>query len=103
MNCVVELTAKELKKKKQENFEITGTITKKWIDGEHGFRKHALTILEDETGTATLNLWNDQVEQVSVGDTIRLKRAYTKNTKGVWQIHTWEERIEILPNLLKKG
>jgi len=99
---VVKLTAKDLKYNKHENFEITGLITKKWLDAGHAFHKHALAVLKDKTGIVTLNLWNEQVEQVNVGNTVWVKRAYTKNTKGVWQIHTWDEKIEVLPEQITK-
>ena len=35
-------------------------------------------ILEDETGSIRLNLWRQQIDEVEVGDTVRLVNAFVK-------------------------
>lgn len=74
--------------------EITGTITRK----EHipdARTKLAKANLEDESGSITLNLWRNQVEQCQEGDTVRVTDAYVKFFRGVPELNTWND-IEVL-------
>jgi replication factor A1 len=42
--------------------------------------------IEDETGTVTLVLWNDQVKQVNVGDRVKIENGYIKSFRDVLQL-----------------
>lgn len=42
----------------------------------------------DETGTAELTLWNDQIEQVHSGDKVVVENGFVKTFQGRLQITT---------------
>ena len=44
--------------------------------------------LQDETGTVKLTLWNDQVAQVNVGDTVKISNGYVSEYQGEMQLST---------------
>ena len=44
--------------------------------------------IEDETGTISLTLWNDQTEQVNVGDRVRIENGYIKSFRGELQLNS---------------
>lgn len=44
--------------------------------------------IEDETGTITLTLWNEQVEQVNVGDRVKIENGYIKSFRDVLQLNS---------------
>ncbi|TET26907.1 MAG: DNA-binding protein [Candidatus Bathyarchaeum sp.] len=44
--------------------------------------------VEDETGTITLTLWNEQVEQVNVGDRVKIENGYIKSFRDVLQLNS---------------
>jgi len=43
--------------------------------------------LEDETGTITLTLWNEQIDQVNVNDRVRIENGYIKSFRGELQLN----------------
>ncbi len=44
--------------------------------------------VEDETGTITLTLWNEQVEQVNVDDRVKIENGYIKSFRDVLQLNS---------------
>ena len=44
--------------------------------------------LEDETGTITLTLWNEQTEQVNEGDRVKIENGYIKSFRGELQLNS---------------
>ena len=50
--------------------------------------KVADATIEDETGTITLTLWNEQVEQVNVGDRVKIENGYIKSFRDVLQLNS---------------
>jgi replication factor A1 len=44
--------------------------------------------IEDETGTITLTLWNEQTEQVNVGDRVKIENGYIKSFRGELQLNS---------------
>ena len=50
--------------------------------------KVADATVEDETGTITLTLWNEQVEQVNVGDRVKIENGYIKSFRDVLQLNS---------------
>jgi len=52
------------------------------VSTKYGEATVAQAVVEDETGTITLNLWRDQVNLVKPGDVIRIENAYTKEFRG---------------------
>ena len=50
--------------------------------------KVADATIEDETGTITLTLWNEQVEQVNVGDRVKIENGYIKSFRDILQLNS---------------
>lgn len=44
--------------------------------------------LQDETGTIRFSLWNEQVEQVNNGDTVKITNGYVSEYQGEMQLST---------------
>ncbi|MBU1201169.1 MAG: hypothetical protein KJ583_01580 [Nanoarchaeota archaeon] len=42
--------------------------------------------VKDETGEVTMTLWNEQIDQVKVGDKIELKDGYVNEWQGSLQL-----------------
>lgn len=47
----------------------------------------ATAMITDETGTIKLTLWNDQINQVNVNDTIKVENGYVTSFKGEIQLN----------------
>lgn len=45
-------------------------------------------IVEDETGTMKLTLWNEQINQVNVGDTVKIENGYITSFRGEIQLNS---------------
>lgn len=43
-------------------------------------------IVKDDTGQIKLTLWNDEVDQISVGDTVHITNGYVKEWQGELQL-----------------
>ena len=58
-------------------------------------KPHATALIEDGTGRIMLNLWRDQIDQVTVGDKIIVKKGFVKLWKGKLELNTWSaiERV----------
>jgi replication factor A1 len=52
------------------------------VSTKYGEASVAQAVVEDETGSITLNLWRDQVNLVKPGDVIRIENAYAKEFRG---------------------
>ncbi len=48
-------------------------------------------IIADETGSIKLNLQGDQIEQVKLGQTIRVSGVFTEVNKGFLEISSWTD------------
>jgi replication factor A1 len=44
-------------------------------------------VVADETGSIKLTLWNDQIEQVNVGDNVKIENGYVTSFKGETQLN----------------
>lgn len=44
-------------------------------------------VVQDETGTIKLTLWNEQIDQVNVGDKIKIENGYVTSFKGEVQLN----------------
>jgi replication factor A1 len=47
----------------------------------------ANAVVGDETGTVKLTLWNEQIDQVKVGDAIVVENGYVTSFKGEIQLN----------------
>ncbi len=43
---------------------------------------------EDETGSVAVTLWNDEIEKVNEGDTIKIKNGWSRLYNGMMQVST---------------
>ena len=44
-------------------------------------------VIQDDTGTIKLTLWNEQIDQVNIGDTIRIGNGYIRSFRGEIQLN----------------
>ncbi len=44
-------------------------------------------IIADESGSIKLTLWNEQIEQVNLGDNIKIENGYVTSFKGEAQLN----------------
>ncbi len=69
-----------------KNVIVEGYITEKSepkvVETKRGLRRFATALLKDETGEIILNLWEDQIEKVNVGDKIRIEEGYVVSYEG---------------------
>ncbi len=49
--------------------------------------KVASAVVGDDSGNIKLTLWNEQIEQVQVGDKIRIENGYVTSFKGEIQLN----------------
>jgi len=49
--------------------------------------KVATAIIADETGTIKLTLWNEQINQVNVNDTVKVENGYVTSFRGEIQLN----------------
>jgi len=58
--------------------------------------RFCLATVSDASGSIRLPLWNDQIDSVSVGDEVELKKAYVKAFQGVLQIVPSRKKGELI-------
>jgi replication factor A1 len=86
MNKISELLAR------QANVEVKGTVTDlgatRTFDkfGEPGRVCNAT--IQDDSGSMTLTLWNEQVDDVQVGDIVHVTSGYVSEWQGHKQLST---------------
>lgn len=79
-------------KAKQGNAEVIGTIAE--LSTPREFNKFgksgrvANAVLKDETGQIKLSLWNEQIDQVKVGDKVHIHNGYVNEWQGELQLTT---------------
>jgi len=49
--------------------------------------KVATAVIADETGKIKLTLWNDQINQVNINDTVKVEKGYVTSFKGEIQLN----------------
>ncbi|MBX5328290.1 MAG: OB-fold nucleic acid binding domain-containing protein [Candidatus Bathyarchaeota archaeon] len=49
--------------------------------------KVATAIIADETGTIKLTLWNEQINQVNINDTVKVENGYITSFRGEIQLN----------------
>lgn len=47
----------------------------------------ATAVVADDSGTVKLNLWNEQIDQVKVNDTVDIKNGYVDSFRGETQLN----------------
>jgi len=49
--------------------------------------KVATALISDETGTIKLTLWNEQIDQVNVNDTVKIQNGYITSFRSEIQLN----------------
>jgi replication factor A1 len=62
----------------------TREVMSRFKDTTH---KVATAIIADETGTIKLTLWNEQINQVNVNDTVKVENGYVTSFRGEIQLN----------------
>ncbi len=77
---------------RQGKVELTATVIEKSDVREIATSNFSGKIcnakLKDETGTIKFTLWNEQVVQVNLGDTIKVSNGYVSEYQGEMQLST---------------
>ncbi len=97
---------KELKTgMKQVN--VTGKVVEKSASREvysrYGYNVHrvANAVISDATGSIKLVLWNEQIDGVSVGDTVQIENGYVTAFRGEIQLSVGKKYGKL--NVVKGG
>ena len=75
----INLTAKVTEK--SETREVTSRFKDQTF-------KVATATIADETGTIKLTLWNEQINQVNVHDTVKIQNGYITSFRGEIQLNS---------------
>jgi ssDNA-binding replication factor A large subunit len=75
--------------------DIVALVVEKTEPTMRGNKLHSLATLEDHTGKICLNLWRQQVNQVKLGDVIKVESAFTREWGGEIQLSSWKD-LEVL-------
>lgn len=85
----------------QGNIEITAQVAQK--EAPRSFEKFGKqgkvcnVMIKDESGTIKLTLWNDDIDKVNQGDTIKLTNGWCSEYKSEKQLSTGKfGKIEVL-------
>jgi replication factor A1 len=62
----------------------TREVTSRYKDETY---KVADAVVADETGSIKLTLWNEQIDQVNVNDSIKVENGYVTSFKGEIQLN----------------
>lgn len=77
---------------RQGKVELTATVAEKGEPRTVNSANFSGTVanakLQDETGTIKFSLWNDQIAQVNVGDTVKISNGYVSEYQGEMQLST---------------
>ncbi len=77
---------------RQGKVELTATVIEKAEPRTVNTANFSGTVanakLQDETGTIKFSLWNDQIAQVNVGDTVKISNGYVSEYQGEMQLST---------------
>jgi replication factor A1 len=84
-----------LKAKVVDKSKTKGVYSK--FDGSP--QKLSVATISDNTGSIKLLLWNDQIENVSVGDLVQVENGRVKMYKGQFQVHIGKKKGKL--NVIK--
>lgn len=88
-----------------KNITVQGKVTEKSETSEvysrYGYNVHrvANAIMTDDSGSIKLVLWNEQIELVSVGNTIQIENGYVTQFRGETQLNVGKRHGQL--NVLK--
>jgi len=67
--------------------EVTDISEVREVNTRYGRRRVADATLEDDTGTIKLSLWGEQIDEVKVGDKIKLSGCFVTQFKNNLQLN----------------
>jgi replication factor A1 len=76
-----------------KRIEVSAKVTEKSDTREVTSRfkdqtlKVATALIADETGTIKLTLWNEQINQVNVNDSVKIENGYITSFRGEIQLN----------------
>ena len=78
--------------------KVTGKseVTRRYSRYDGSPLQFCLATVSDASGSIRLPLWNDQIESVSVGDKVEIKKAHVKAFQGVLQIIPSRKKGELI-------
>ena len=90
--------------------ELRSGMSNVWVEGEvvdksekrevmtkYGVREVARVLLEDDSGRINLTLWGKNIDQVSVGDRVRLEGAFVTEFRNELQLNVPRSgKIEVI-------
>lgn len=85
-----------------KNINVKGKVVEKSetkeVYSRYGFNVHRVSHakISDETGSIKLVLWNDQIDSVSVGDTVQVENGYVSQFRGVDQLNVKKRTGKIM-------
>lgn len=78
-------------KRGMSDVSITGKIIdiseKRDVQTKYGRRSVAEAVVEDDTGQISVSLWENQIDSVSVGDTVTVSGAYVTEFREKIQLN----------------
>ena len=75
----IDLTAEVI------SIEDTKTVQSKYNDSVFRIAK---AIIKDDSGSISLNLWNEQTDMVRVGDRVKIENGYVKTYREQLQLNS---------------
>lgn len=60
---------------------------KREVNTKYGKRSVADVTLEDETGQISLSLWEEKIDEVKIGDTVKLEGGYVTEFRDKTQLN----------------
>ena len=77
--------------------KVTAIGDKRTVETRFGPAEVAVATIEDETGRMNFKLWRKQIDQVKLGDTIRVENAFAITFEGKTELNMGSRgRIEVL-------
>ena len=76
-----------------KSVSVEGSVTEKSdtreVQSRFGDKTYnvATAIIGDKTGTIKLTLWNEQIDQVNVNDTVKVENGYVTSFRGEIQLN----------------
>ncbi len=67
--------------------EVLDVSDQREVNTRYGKKKVASAVIEDDSGEIKLTLWEDQINDVKVGDNISITGAYVTEFKNVLQLN----------------
>jgi ssDNA-binding replication factor A large subunit len=82
-------------KSRMQDLEVTARVVDKSPPTVYNEKSYSRATIEDETGRIKLNLWREQVEQVQVGDLVKIPGAFSRSRGKRIEISTWSDIVVI--------